>query len=142
MEEWLMVVVAGFVVTTALFLLAIAAGGWLVGVALGSVLGTLLHIIFAIVAAVILISLFTKIKLPMIGTVGIKPGSKQWYLSLGMAVLFLFLALPNNGIFSITGSPIVDMPAAVFSISTVWELMAAWGIIILIASMVIKKIRR
>lgn len=137
-----MVVVAGFVVTTALFLLAIAAGGWLVGVALGSVLGTLLHIVFAIVAAVILISLFTKIRLPMVGTVGIKPGSRQWYLSLGMAVLFLFLALPNNGIFSITGSPIVDMPASVLPISTVWELLAVWGAIILIASMAIKNFRR
>ena len=137
-----MVVVAGFVVTTALFLLAIAAGGWLVGVALGSVLGTLLHIVFAIVAAVILISLFTKIRLPMVGTVGIKPGTRQWYLSLGMAVLFLFLALPNNGIFSITGSPIVDMPASVLPISTVWELLAVWGAIILIASMAIKNFRR
>lgn len=137
-----MVVVAGFVVTTALFLLAIAAGGWLVGVALGSVLGTLLHIVFAIVAAVILISLFTRVNLPMVGTTGIRPGTRQWYLSLGMAVLFLFLALPNNGIFSITGSPIVDMPASVLPISTVWELLAVWGAIILIASMAIKNFRR
>jgi hypothetical protein len=84
-------------------LLVSAAGLWLVGVAVGSVLGTLLHIVaglaFAVVAWYWVVPALAKrgFNIP-------KAQTPTFYLSLVICAALLFAALPNNGLFSVVGN--------------------------------------
>ena len=130
----------GLIAGLALMLTTIAIGGWLIGIALGSVLGTLLHILAAFAFGAVMWYWIV----PALSRTGFnipKKSEKIFYGSLLFAGLFFWLALPNNGFFSIVGNTIIDAPAFILPLTTIWELMAVWAIIIYGGALVLKKLR-
>ena len=131
-------------------MVAIMGLALLTGVSLAIVLFGLLMLLLTVfqdifirmIASVIALGIGLWLFTPIFRNYGmpiLKPGKKEWYVVIGIAILAFFVALPGTLPYAIVGNTLVDFPSTFLPINTVGELMISWGIGLFIITQIYKK---